>query len=630
MTPDAGANGTVAERKVRTIKQHVVEIVSDSGEGAQKAGQAFGTVSAKMGNGIWTVEIIPAEIQPPPRNPAGASGIRVRVGSTPVTNMGDEVDLTVAFNEQALLGRLELARFKPDATILLENKWRNHADPEIASAYGTTYARLVEEGYNVVEVPMEEICFRYVNNPQLGKNMFVLGMLCSVYNRNVEFARDTIRYIFRKKKQKVVDSNIELLNAGYEWARENVDLSFEIPPIEATERQIVVNGNQAIALGVVASGMDVCAMYPITPATSASHYLSEIFENVGGVVHQAEDEIAAAAFAVGASYAGKCAVTITSGPGMSLKTEVLGLASMAEIPLVVVNVQRGGPSTGLPTKTEQGDLLQAIFGTHGDAPKVVMAPATIEDCFYSVITARRISETFRMPVYVLSDANLATGQAPFPRPEFHAEWVAPPIDQRPLEPGTKPYDWDEKTGLSPRIVPGQQNGMFAVTGLAHTDAGKVAYVPDANQEGSRKRSLKLAALQRTLKTPTVYGDEEGELLIVGWGSTKGAIDEAVDRVREDGGSVSALHLTFLQPLAPGIGEILKRYKRVVCVEINYSDSLDDELINDENRRYSNLSWLLRARYLVDVKNWTNVHGQPIGPGKIEEMIREQLAELQPA
>jgi len=629
-TQEAGSNGAAVQKMVRTVKQHVVEIVSDAGEGAQKAGQAFGTVSAKMGNGIWTVEIIPAEIQPPPRNPAGASGIRVRVGSKPVTNMGDAVDLIVAFNEQALLGRLSLTPFQPDATILLESKWRDHADPEIAAAYGSTYARLVEEGYNVIEIPMEEICFQYVNNPQLGKNMFVLGLLCAIYNRDIEAARSTIRYIFRKKSQKVVDSNISLLDAGYAWAAEHIDFSFEIPPMADVGDQIVVNGNQAVALGVMASGMEVCAMYPITPATSASHYLSEIFEHVGGVVHQAEDEIAAAAVAIGASYAGKCSVTITSGPGMSLKTELLGLASMAEIPLVVVNVQRGGPSTGLPTKVEQGDLLQAIFGTHGDAPKVVMAPATIEDCFYAVITARRISETFRMPVYVLTDANLATGQAPFPRPEFRAEWVAPPVDQRPVEKGTAPYNWDDRTGLSPRLVPGQPGGMYTVTGLAHTRDGKVAYGPDVYQEGANRRSLKLAALQKTLKAPTVHGADEGDLLVVGWGSTKGAIEEAVDRVREDGGDVSSLHLTFLQPMAPGIGDILKRFRRVVCVEINYSDSTEDELITDENRRYSNLSWLLRARYLVDAQNWGNVHGKPMGPGEIEEMIRARLAEPQPA
>jgi 2-oxoglutarate ferredoxin oxidoreductase subunit alpha len=263
----------------------------------------------------------------------------------------------------------------------------------------------------------------------------------------------------------------------------------------------VINGNTAIALGVMASGMDICAMYPITPATSASHYLSEVFEKVGGLVHQAEDEIAACAFAIGASYAGKCAVTITSGPGYSLKQEAIGLAVMAEIPLVVVNVQRGGPSTGQPTKVEQGDLLAAVFGSHGDAPKVVMAPCSIEDCFYSVITARKIAETFGMVVVVLSDASLSTAQQPFPRPQFSEDWLAPPVDQTPVPPGAKPYDWDPVTGLSRRFQPGQPGGMHTLTGLAHDRASKVAYDPSINEEGLRARSLKLAALQKTLKAP---------------------------------------------------------------------------------------------------------------------------------
>jgi 2-oxoglutarate ferredoxin oxidoreductase subunit alpha len=373
--------------------------------------------------------------------------------------------------------------------------------------------------------------------------------------------------------------------------------------------------------------MDVCEMYPITPATSASHYLSEIFEHVGGVVHQAEDEIAACGFAIGASYAGKCAVTITSGPGMSLKTELLGLAVMAEIPLVIVNVQRGGPSTGLPTKVEQGDLLAALFGTHGDAPKVVMAPATIEDCFYSVLTARKIAETFRIPVVVLSDANLATGQQPFPRPDFSRDWLAPPIDQSPVPRGTPPYDWDETTGLSRRIIPGQPGGMYTLTGLAHNRMGKVAYTRGVNQEGARSRSMKLAAFQKTLKAPEVFGDEEGDILVVGWGSTLGAIHEAVTRLRNEGASVSSLHLKFLQPMASGIGEILKRYRKVIAVEINYSDDPDDELVDADNRRYSNLSLVLRARYLVDVDCWSNVHGEPLQPGRIESMLRNRLESL---
>lgn len=612
---------TVGAVTPASIREHVVEIVSDAGEGAQKAGQSFGTISAKMGNGVWTVEIIPAEIQPPPRNAAGASGVRVRIGSVPITNMGDGVDTIVAFNEQALLGRMERAKFRPDARILLESKWRDHANPEIAAEYAAALEQIRADGYRVIEVPMEEICLKHVTNPERGKNMLALGMLCKAYGRDLDTARDTVRFTFRKKAQKVIDSNINLLEAGYAWAAENLDFGFEVGPMEDTSEKIVVNGNQAIALGVMASGMEVCAMYPITPATSASHYLSDIFENVGGVVHQAEDEIAAAGVAIGASFAGKCSVTITSGPGMSLKTELIGLATMAEIPLVIVNVQRGGPSTGLPTKVEQGDLLQALFGTHGDAPRVIMAPATIEDCFYAIPTARKIAETFRVPVVVLSDANLATGQQPFTRPQFQSEWVAPPIDQRPVPEGAQPYDWDPKTGLSTRFIPGQKGGMHTLTGLAHTRGSKVAYLPLINQEGCEMRSLKIAALQQTLSPPVPNGDPEGDLLIVGWGSTKGAIEEAVERTRAEGLSVSSLHLTFLQPMAPGIGEILRRFNRVIAVELNYADELHHDLITEENRRYSNLALLLRARYLVDVKSFAHVHGQPLRPARITAMIQ---------
>ncbi len=607
-------------------EEHIIEILSDSGEGAQTAGQMFGTVSAKMGNSVWTVEIIPAEIEPPARSAPGASGNRIRIGSFPITNAGDEADLVIGFNEQALMGGMSGGKFKRGCPILLENMWRNHADPNIRKAYVEVHDRFVAEGYRVIEVPMEEECKKIVDNPQRGKNMFVVGMLCSIYGRDRELVYEEIRHKFRKKGDKVIKPNIDLLDSGYHWAEENLDLRYEVPLLGLTEPQVVINGNTAVALGVVAAGMEVCSMYPITPATSASHYLSEIFEKVGGIVHQAEDEIAACAFALGSSYAGKTAVTITSGPGMALKTELMGLSVMAEIPLVLVNVQRGGPATGLPTKVEQGDLLAAIFGSPGDAPKIVMAPATIEDCFYSMITARKIADTFRTLVVVLTDANLATGQAGFRRPEFKKEWLAAPIDQSPVPRGSNPYDWDDTTGLSQRFMPGQPKGMYTLTGLAHTREGRVAYGAGINQEGCRARSLKLAAFQKTLKAPKVYGDEDGgELLIVGWGSTKGAIEEAVARCRKDGLSVSSLHIKYLQPMASGIREILQKFNRVMTVEINYSDSLDDELINEDNRRYSNLAWLLRARYLMDVDCWSNVHGQPIRPGDIEGMIRQRMA-----
>ncbi|MBI4194798.1 MAG: 2-oxoacid:acceptor oxidoreductase subunit alpha [Betaproteobacteria bacterium] len=620
-----------AEKAVTTLAEHVVEIVSDSGEGAQRCGQSFGAIAARMGNGVWTVEIIPAEIQPPARSIAGASGNRIRFGSQPVTNGGDEADLVVAFNEQVLLGRVRAGELKPGCTILLESMWRSDRDARIVESYVRTCEQLVAEGYRLIEVPMERECRPLVSDARRGKNMFVLGMLCSIYSLDLQLAREQIALAFRKKDEKIVRANVKLLEAGHQWADANLDFKFRIPAVRATVPQVVINGNTALALGILASGMEVCAMYPITPATSVSHYLSEVYEKVGGIVHQAEDEIAACSFAIGASYAGKCAVTITSGPGYSLKQEAIGLAVMGEIPLVVVNVQRGGPSTGLPTKAEQGDLLAAMFGSHGDAPKVVMAASTIEDCFYSVITARKIAETFNMVVVVLSDANLATSQQPFPRPQFSEAWLAPPLDQSAIPDGMKPYDWDATTGLARRFIPGQPNGMHTLTGLAHDQASHVAYDPEVNEESIRFRSLKLAALQKTLKTPPVFGDPEGDLLVVGWGSTQGAIEEAVTRLRAEGCRVSALHLRMLNPLPGGIKEIMRRFRNVMTIEGNWCDRPQDAIIDETNRRHSALAMLLRARYLIDIDCWSEVRGQPIKPSTIYRVIRAKLqtSERQP-
>jgi 2-oxoglutarate ferredoxin oxidoreductase subunit alpha len=607
------------------LEEHVVEIVSDSGEGAQRCGQSFASIAARTGNGIWTEEIIPAEIQPPSRSIEGASGNRIRLGSEAVTNGGDAADLVVAFNEQVLLGRLSANELKPGCIILLENSWRTNSDEEIAASYATVYDRLVTEGFRVFEVPMEKECLKFVADPHRGKNMFVLGLLSRIYSLDLELALDQVALTFAKKGQKVIAPNQQLLQAGWDWAEANLDIRFHIPATAPKEPRLVVNGNTALGLGVMASGMEVCAMYPITPATSASHYLSDVFQSVGGVVHQAEDEIAACAFAIGASYAGKCAVTITSGPGYSLKQEGIGLAVMAEIPLVVVNVQRGGPSTGQPTKAEQGDLLAACFGSHGDAPKVVMAVSDIEDCFYSVITARKIAETFNVVVVLLSDASLGSAQQPFVRPQFSNEWLAPAVDQSPVPEGVTPYDWDPETGLARRFIPGQPNGMHCLTGLAHDRMSHIVYNPDENHEAIRRRSLKLVALQKSLKPPKVFGDEQGELLIVGWGSTKGAIEEAVRRVRADGHSVSSLHLRFLQPMASGIKDVLHKFDHVMAVENNWSDDMNDALVDEDNRRYSNLAWLLRARCLVDIDCWGEVKGRPLKPAAIEQVIRGKLA-----
>lgn len=627
---DKAVKETISARqqsKPSTIKEAIIEIVSDSGEGAQKCGQSFGAISAKMGNGVWTVEIIPAEIQPPARSREGASGIRVRIGSDNVTNMGNHAHLVVALNEQVLYGRIGQKAYDENTTLFIENKWATHPEERIRNQYKEALAEFKALKLNIVEMPMETECLKIIPNARKGKNMWVLGLLCYLYDRDLVKGEEQIHTIFRKKPQPVIDINIKLLHAGYQWAKANLDQHYTIPPMEIKEEQVVMNGNEALSLGVMASGMELCSMYPITPATSVSHHLAEHFKKVGGIVHQAEDEIAAIGFAVGAAYAGRTPVTVTSGPGLALKTEFLGLAVMAELPMVIINVQRGGPSTGLPTKVEQSDLLAAIYGEAGDAPKIVLAAATIQDCFYFVILARKLAEAFRTPVILLSDANLATGVQPFPRPVVKDDWFARTIDQSPWEEGVKPFDWDPETGLSKRPIPGQKGGMYTLTGLAHGPHGKVAYDPQINQSSAESRSRKFASFQQTLKPPIIHGEPSGDLLILGWGSTLGAIEEALNAARDLGLKVSHIHLKVLFPLVSGLGEIFKRFKKVMTVEINYSDQPGAPMITKENRRYAQLAALLRSQTLHDVDCFSNVHGQPMSPEAVLEKIKEEISAL---
>jgi 2-oxoglutarate ferredoxin oxidoreductase subunit alpha len=573
------------------------------------------------------VEIIPAEIQPPPRTAEGASGNRIRFGTGPITNWGDETNLVVAFNEQVLLGRHRLGALASDAIVLLENSWASHTNPDIRAAWDKARSELATQSYRIIEVPMEEQCLTIDENPRKGKNMFALGLLAYIYDRSLERIEEQIAYAFRKKSEEVYQRNVALLRLGIEWAAANLDFRVEVPTNPPTEALVVMNGNEALGMGALASGMEFCAMYPITPATSVSHYLAEVFSKFGGILHQAEDEIAAVGAAIGASYSGKVAFTITSGPGFALKTEFIGLAVMTEIPLVIIDVQRGGPSTGLPTKVEQSDLLAALFAEPGDAPRVVIAPATIEECFHAVITARQIAETFRTVVIILSDANLSTGVQPFARPRLKKEWFAPELDLGPVKKGQRPYEWDARMGTSPRSIPGQPGGMFTVTGLSHDEGSKVAYGAGVHQHATAMRSRKLAVLQQTLLRPAINGDQDGDLLVVGWGSTKGAIEEGVERARAEGIRASSVHLTFLSPLQPGLKEIFGRFRKVMTVEINYSDQLGDPYITEENRRRGQLAMLLRAQTLCDVDCWTRVPGEPLRPGFIHKAIRDAVLTL---
>ncbi len=621
---DLGVADAITARAIQIVDEHIIEIVSDSGEGAQTCGQMFADICARNGNGVWTVEIIPAEIEPPSRSRAGASGNRIRIGSKPVNNAGDCADVVVALNEQVLYSRIDAGALQPGTMVIVDNCWASHLSEEIRERYAAAMMDFRTRGYQVIEVPMEQECRKYTDSPRKGKNVWALAMLCSLYSLDQSRVYENISKRFAKKGDSVVKTNLELLEDGYRWAAHHVEQRFQVPAHKDPRTMVVMNGNQALALGAMAAGIEVCSMYPITPATSASHFLASAFERVGGFVHQAEDEIAAIGFAIGCSYAGKTALTITSGPGLALKTEFLGFAVMTEIPLVVVVVQRGGPSTGLPTKIEQGDLMAALYASPGDSPKIVMAPATIEECFHFMITARQLAEDFRGPVIVLSDANLATGQQPFPKPELSEAWLSPPVDQSRWDPAVPPFAWDEQTGLSRRPVPGQRGGEYVLTGLAHDEESHVAYGSAINQKAMRMRSRKLAVLQSALKPPKIHGDSWGDLLVVGWGSTLGAIEEAVDRLRGEGRSVSSLHLRFVSPFEPGLREIFQRFRQVITVEVNYSDNVDDPYITAESRRYSQLAQLLRSHTLVDVDCWSRVPGSPIPPSVIEAELRRRL------
>lgn len=504
-------------KKIIKVKEHIVEIVSDSGEGAQKAATSFAQACGRMGNGLWTVEIIPSEIQPPPHTVGAASGNRIRFAErTYVSNAGDQANVIVAFNEMALLSRVQCDALADDVVVIIDNMWAHHDDPEIQKNYQQILEGLKKKGATIIEVPIEEETCKIIDNPTRGKNMFVLGLLGDLYKRDKKILHDIVKETFAKKDADVVENNIAILEAGYKYSENHIHFQYDVPATPSKIPMMTMNGNTAIALGSIAAGYELCSMYPITPATSVSHSLSDYFEEFGGIVHQAEDEIAAIGVAIGSNFVGKPALTVTSGPGMALKTEFQALAVMTETPLVIVDVQRGGPSTGLPTKIEQSDLLSSIFATPGDAPKVVLAASTIEDCFNIMATARKISEEFRMLVIVLSDANLATGQQLFARPEISEATLPPPLDLNPVPKGALPYDWDPITGLSRRLIPGQPNGMFVTDGLNHDANGKVVYDYESNQYSHKMRSRKLAVLQQSLKTPEVYGDDDGDLLIVGW------------------------------------------------------------------------------------------------------------------
>jgi 2-oxoglutarate ferredoxin oxidoreductase subunit alpha len=404
-----------------------------------------------------------------------------------------------------------------------------------------------------------------------GKNIFVLGLLASIFHLNTEKLKGLIRERFGGKNESIVSTALMAFQAGYAYPVRNLLTTlyeFEPSPRASDRPQVTMDGNQALAYGLIAGGVRYGAGYPITPWSSVMEILRSEFPKYGGLFVQAEDELAAVSLALGFSYSGSLAVTGSAGPGISLKAEAIGWASMAEIPLIVVNVQRGGPSTGLPTNVEQSDLYQAIFGGHGDSPRVVLAAATVEDCFYIAVEATRIARKYSTPVFILSDTSLATRIEAFDEPNLAELMQDPKPDLTPRPAGFKPYPLEAITRHAPPGTRMLEGKYPVVTGLEHDEMGHPTASPRLHAGMTAKRRTKYQQLADELPLPQIHGDPEGDALLIGWGSTYGPIYEAVERARARGERVSALHLRHLHPLPRGLETVFDRFRRIIVVEMN--------------------------------------------------------------
>jgi len=422
-----------------------------------------------------------------------------------------------------------------------------------------------------------------------GKNIFVLGLIAKIFSLDVEKLATLIKEKFAGKDESIVNTAIMAFTAGYAYPVGKVlthQYQFEHKPKTGGPAQITMDGNQAIAYGLIAAGVRYGAGYPITPWSSIMETLRRELPKYGGLFVQAEDELGAVSLSLGFSYSGYLAVTGSAGPGISLKSEAIGWASMAELPLIICNIQRGGPSTGLPTNVEQSDLHQAIFGSHGDSPRVVLAASTVEDCFYIAIEAARIARKYSTPVFILSDTSLATRIEAFDEPDLSKLMVDPKPDLTPRPPGFKPYDLER---ITQHVPPGTRmlDGKYPLlSGLEHDEMGHPTGSPKLHMAMTAKRRKKLQKLAEEIPVPEVYGDQEGDTLLVGWGSTYGPIHDAVKMGREQGEKIGALHLRHIHPLPNGLEKIFAKFKRIVTVEMN------DQGIYG----FGQLAIILRARY----------------------------------
>ena len=553
----------------QSIRDAVIRFAGDSQDGIQAVGGFLARLAGRSAQDVMTYGTIPSTIS------GGPSIFQVRIGSGEVLSAGDEADFLVAFYQHSYENH---RGFLKEGGVLLYDS--DHVEPDLS-----------DKRFVYVGVPITSLTVEAQGGAARGKgkNIFVLGLVAAIFNLDADKLKALIRERFGAKDESLASTAIIAFQAGYSYPVGNVlslRYQFEMSPKVSDRAQVTMDGNQALSYGLIAAGVRYGAAYPITPWTSVMEILRAELPKYGGLFVQTEDEIAAVSMAIGFSYSGHLAVTGSSGPGISLKTEAIGWATMAEIPLIIINVQRGGPSTGLPTLVEQSDLNQAIFGGHGDSPRVVLAPATVEDCFYIAIEASQIARKYSTPVFILSDASLSSRIEAFSEPDLKGLMQDAQPDLSPRPEDFKPYPLGKITQHAP---PGSRmlSGKYpVVTGLEHDETGHPSGSARLHTAMTAKRREKLQKLAEELPVPEIYGDAQGETLLVGWGSTFGPIREAVDRGRAQGKSLSAIHLRCVHPLPNGLDAIFARFKDIVAVELN------DEGIYG----YGQLASILRARY----------------------------------
>jgi 2-oxoglutarate ferredoxin oxidoreductase subunit alpha len=608
------------KHKREVIDRAVIRFAGDSGDGMQVTGGQFTNTVALYGNDIATFPDFPAEIRAPAGTLPGVSGYQLHFSSNEIYTPGDAVDVLVVMNPAAL--KMNLADLKANGILIVNSDAFAETDLRKAQMVSNPLEDHSLDKYRLFSVELERLTKVALEHLGLdaksvsrSKNFFALGMCYWLYNRSME---GTTRWIEGKfsKKPLLVEANKLAMKAGYSYceATEAFQISYEIPPAQL-EPGLYRNmsGNQALALGFITASQKAGlklfqGSYPITPASDILHELSQ-YKDFGVITFQAEDEIAAITSAIGAAYAGALAITTTSGPGMALKTEALGLAVAVEIPLVICDIQRGGPSTGLPTKTEQADLLQALFGRNSEAPIPVIAPATPSDCFWAAVEASRIAVKYMVPVIILSDGYLANGAEPWripdleSIPDFKVQFASDPVD-------FKPYRRNPDTLARPWAVPGTPGLEHRIGGLEKQDVtGNINYEPLNHENMVRIRAAKVEAVAQDIPDIVPAGDPEGDLLIVAWGSTHGAITAAVNAQRELGHHIGHVHLRHLNPLPTNLGEVLKRYKTILVPELNMGQLL----------------WLLRAKYLVNAIGLNKIQGRPFKQSELEQKIAELVS-----